>query len=295
MSNKLVEAKEEQLEEVGSGHLIALALEKGADPKIIEKLMDLQERWEAGKARKAYVLAMSAFKQEAPAVLIKGDAVEFITAKGRTAYKYANLGSIVQEITSLLGKHNLSASWETSQTDKGDIVVTCHITHSEGHREDVTLRGPADESGNKNRIQAIGSTVTYLQRYTLLAALGLATGEDEDGRDGSMDTKKNKPPTAQPQEKQHEVEMSAKEKLAEALKDYCGDTSEEFKREVLNEITSFTDEKTGQIRCIGKFNDPKFSDKWAQAALGKLREKIKKEKEIDEIVENLDIVEVQNG
>jgi hypothetical protein len=145
--------------------------------------MDLQERYEAGKAKKAYVVAMTAFKQEAPAVLKKGDRVDFQTSKGRTAYNYANLGSIVQEITAVLGKHELSASWGTSQNGL-DVTVTCNITHVGGHRESVTLTGPVDDSGNKNRIQAVGSTVTYLQRYTLLAALGLATGEDDDGRGG---------------------------------------------------------------------------------------------------------------
>ncbi len=71
--------------------LIALALEKGADPDILSKLLDLRERWEAGEARKEYVAAMTAFKQEAPAVLKKCDRVDFTTAKGRTAYNYANL------------------------------------------------------------------------------------------------------------------------------------------------------------------------------------------------------------
>ncbi|MFI5304322.1 MAG: ERF family protein [Nitrospiria bacterium] len=187
---------EYQVEKRNPEQLIALALERGADPGTLEKLMDLQERWEAGQARKAYVSAMTGFKQEAPAVLIKGDKVDFSTAKGRTHYNYANLGSIVQEITSILGKYELSASWETAQDDKYNIIVTCHITHVGGHRESVTLRGPADESGNKNQIQAVGSTVTYLQRYTLLAALGLATGEDDDGRQGAPS---GKPPITQPQ------------------------------------------------------------------------------------------------
>jgi hypothetical protein len=178
--------------------LIALALEQRADPETLSKLMDLQERYEAGQARKAYVLSMAAFKQEAPAVLKKNDRVDFTSTRGRTAYNYANLGSIVQEITGILGKHNLSASWETKQSDIGNVTVTCHITHSAGHRESVTLTAPTDESGNKNRIQAVGSTVTYLQRYTLLAALGLATGEDDDGRGGEAH---GKPPVAMPQEK----------------------------------------------------------------------------------------------
>jgi hypothetical protein len=175
MENEITEVKETP------NYLIALALERQADPNTLAKLMDLQERYEAGKAKKAYVVAMTAFKQEAPAVLKKGDRVDFQTSKGRTTYNYANLGSIVQEITAVLGKHELSASWSTSQNG-ADVTVTCNITHIAGHRESVTLIGPVDDSGNKNRIQAVGSTVTYLQRYTLLAALGLATGEDDDGR-----------------------------------------------------------------------------------------------------------------
>ncbi len=176
--------------------LIAMALNKQADPNVLSKLMDLQERWEAQNARKAYVLAMTAFKQEAPAVLKKNDRVDFETSRGRTTYNYANLGSIVQEMTALLGKHELSAAWETSQNDKGMIKVSCNITHSAGHRETVTLEGPPDISGNKNAIQAIGSAVTYLQRYTLLAALGLATTEDDDGRGG-----KGQPHIPEPQNK----------------------------------------------------------------------------------------------
>lgn len=185
------------------GQLIALALDRQADPAVLSKLMDLQERWEAQNARKEFVLAMSAFKQEAPSVLKKGDKVDFQSAKGRTTYNYANLGSIVQEITAILGKHSLSATWQTCQDEKGNITVTCNVTHAAGHRESVTLTGPPDDSGNKNRIQAIGSAVTYLQRYTLLAALGLATSDDDDdGRGHRPDGQR--PPVKQPQEKKPE-------------------------------------------------------------------------------------------
>ena len=52
-----------------------------------------------------------------------------------------------------------------------------------GHSEETTLKAPPDTSGSKNSIQAIGSTVTYLERYTLLAATGMAAaGMDNDGR-----------------------------------------------------------------------------------------------------------------
>jgi len=159
--------------------ILALAVEKGADPGVLEKLMDLQERWEANKAKKAYVHAMTLFKQAAPAVLAKDGVVDFTSSKGRTHYTHATLGGVIQQITALMGQHGLSVSWSTEQ-ENGNVTVSCHITHEQGHSESVTLSGPPDNTGNKNAIQQVGSTVTYLQRYTLLAALGLATADQDD-------------------------------------------------------------------------------------------------------------------
>ena len=49
-----------------------------------------------------------------------------------------------------------------------------------GHSESTVLEAAPDSSGKKNAIQQVASTVTYLQRYTLLAACGLATKDMED-------------------------------------------------------------------------------------------------------------------
>jgi len=52
-----------------------------------------------------------------------------------------------------------------------------------GHSESVTLQSATDDSGKKNNIQALGSAITYLQRYTLLSITGLATeDQDDDGK-----------------------------------------------------------------------------------------------------------------
>lgn len=163
--------------------MIALALKNNADPEVLKKLMDLQERWEANEARKEYMNAMAGFKRKAPSVLGKDKKVDFTSAKGRTHYNYAGLGGIVSKITTILSEFGLNASWETKQ-EKDQVSVTCHITHSMGHRESTTLSGPMDDTGNKNRIQMIGSSVTYLQRYTLMSALGLATAEQDDDNGG---------------------------------------------------------------------------------------------------------------
>ena len=161
--------------------IMALAIEKG-DLDKVEKMMELQERFENNEARKAYHVAMTAFKANPPS--INNDAhVNYKSAKtGQvTDYKHATLFNVMEKINKSLSEHGLSAAWVTEQPEKG-ISVTCKITHILGHSESTTLKSDADLSGGKNNIQAIGSTVKYLQRYTVLSLTGLATADmDDDG------------------------------------------------------------------------------------------------------------------
>jgi hypothetical protein len=163
--------------------LLRLAVEQGADLDRLEKLMDLQTRYEADQARKAYVAAMAAFKAE-PLSIDKDKHVRYVKKDGSvTEYDHASIGNVVTRICAELGKHGFSHRWDTKQID-GKVTVTCIITHELGHSESTQLFASPDDSGGKNGIQSIASTVTYLQRYTLLAATGLATSdqEDDDGR-----------------------------------------------------------------------------------------------------------------
>lgn len=162
--------------------LLALAVQQGADLDRLERLMALQERWEANEARKAYTQAMAAFKAE-PMTITKDKHVEFTTQKGVTSYDHATLGNVVRTIVAGLARHGLSHSWQTDRMEGGRVQVTCRITHSLGHSESIALDAGLDDSGGKNNIQALGSAITYLQRYTLLSITGLATeDQDDDGR-----------------------------------------------------------------------------------------------------------------
>lgn len=160
------------------------ALTSGATPETLERLMALQERWEANQARKDFDAAMAAAKAEIGPVS-KARSVDFTTNKGRTNYQYEDLAGIMAHVQPALSKHGLSVRYNTKSDPNEPISVTCIISHRGGHSEHNTLMAGRDESGNKNSIQAIGSTVTYLQRYTLKAALGLAATVDDDG--GSAD------------------------------------------------------------------------------------------------------------
>ena len=162
--------------------VISEAIAKGANLEQIEKLMLLQEKWEANEARKAYHVAMAQFKTEAIEIL-KDAKVDYATKTGgRVKYNHASLANVISTVTPLLSKYGLSISWKPLQTS-GNITITTMVTHSLGHREEFPLTGPADDSGGKNSLQAIGSTASYLERYGTLAALGLATGgQDDDGQ-----------------------------------------------------------------------------------------------------------------
>ena len=160
--------------------IIQSAISEGVDLEQLEKLLYMQERWEANEAKKAYNKAMANFKANPPQI-DKDKKVGYSTAKGRVGYSHASLYNVVEKITAELSKYGLSASWRTEQN--GHIKVTCRIAHELGHFEETSLLADADVSGAKNSIQAIGSTVTYLQRYTILSLTGLAThDQDTDGQ-----------------------------------------------------------------------------------------------------------------
>lgn len=152
--------------------MLAQAIERGMPVETVDKLMALSERWDATQARKAFDMAIAAAKAEIP-VVIKN-------AKGHNDKRYADFAAIARAVDPVISRHGLSYRFRTVQGDK--ISVTCVLSHEAGHFEENTLAAMADTSGNKNAIQSIGSTLTYLQRYSLVQALGIAVSEDDDGR-----------------------------------------------------------------------------------------------------------------
>lgn len=152
--------------------LVEMAIQSGADIEKLEKLMDLQDRWEAKQTKKSFLEAMSNFQRVCPDILKK---------KKAHNSNYAPLGDIVAHIREPLSDCGLSYRFE--QKHDNGVTVRCIVSHVDGHSESTTMTAQADTSGSKNSIQAIASTVTYLSRYTICAALGIVTADaDMDGR-----------------------------------------------------------------------------------------------------------------
>lgn len=152
--------------------LLDRALAMGATPETLKQLMDLQDRHEGKEARRAFDAAVADAKAEIKPISKNRE--------GHNNKRYADFAALASAVDPIISKHGLSYRFRTHQED-GRIKVTCVLSHRAGHSEETTLEGPADTSGSKNAIQAIGSTLTYLQRYSLTQALGLAASDDDNG------------------------------------------------------------------------------------------------------------------
>ena len=163
--------------------LLQMAVQQKANVDQLTKLFELHERWQAGQACQAFHAAMAKFKQRPPKILKNKHSI-----LDGMEYEHATLDHVTEAITESLSTVGIVHRWVVSQSH--EIAVTCVLTHEMGHREETTLSALPDTSGSKNSIQAIGSTVTYLERYTLLAATGMAAaGMDNDGRSADEEQK----------------------------------------------------------------------------------------------------------
>lgn len=160
-----------------------MATNPDIDPERVERFIALKRQMDADAARKAFYNALSDAKAEIP-VIVKNRKVgyEHKDGKGDTSYRHEDLGEIARTVDPILAAHGLSYRFRTTSVLNEPVNVTCIIAHRDGHSEENTLSAGRDDSGKKNTIQSIGSTITYLQRYTLKAALGLAASSDDDAR-----------------------------------------------------------------------------------------------------------------
>lgn len=183
----MVERKETPLaaadrREMTPMEMVGRALEMGVSADILKQMMDLRDREEARNARLAFTKAVAAAKAELRPI-IKTRVVDYQPqGKDRVHYRHEDLAGIDEQITPVLTTHGLSYRYEADNGVDRPITITCILEHVDGHSTRTPLSGPADSGAGKNSLQAIASTTTYLQRYTLKLALGLSVSHDDDGK-----------------------------------------------------------------------------------------------------------------
>lgn len=157
-----------------------------------EKLRQARERFDWEKldreAKVAFTQAFEQFKVDAPKIL-KTKHVSFDTKSGgKTDYWQVELDKACDVLIPALLKVNITHRWVTEDLPDGRLRCTCYLKHRLGYEEKgASFAGPPDTSGGKNAIQGIGSSGSYLERYSFLASLGLVpTRVDNDGNPPGM-------------------------------------------------------------------------------------------------------------
>jgi hypothetical protein len=168
------------VQENGALALIRDALKSDVSPEKLSALLAVKKDWEADEARKAFNIAVSEFQQRCP-IIEKAD-----DAYGK---KYARIDRIWREIRPLLTQLGLSVTWQTCELRDKLCRVEGQLRHRDGHGERLVQDVPLpDQLKGQNEAQRMGSASTYAKRYALCAALGIVTGEDDDGHAAGTQT-----------------------------------------------------------------------------------------------------------
>jgi hypothetical protein len=76
----------------------------------------------------------------------------------------------------------LSVVWTVNAITEYGLHIEGEIRHKAGHAVPISYDLPMpDKVTGQNAAQQMGSATTYARRYALTAALGIVTGEDDDG------------------------------------------------------------------------------------------------------------------
>ncbi len=174
--------------ELAPAILIREAIASKVDPATLSALLAVRQAWEADESRKAYFSAVSDFQCSAP-IVEKGD-----DANGKP---YARMDRIWRTVRPLLGKLGLSPTWQVSEfrAEFGLCHLEGTLSHRSGHSVPLRFDMPVPDaitngSGRavQNKAQVFASAMTYAQRYATCFALGIVTGEDDDGNGGVLTT-----------------------------------------------------------------------------------------------------------
>jgi hypothetical protein len=165
----------------------ALATE-GLSVEKLEKMQEIQFRHEANEARKAYTKAKVALMSSLPPIIAHDRVVDYPSSKGgRVHYSYATMAAAVKEIQPKLGDYGFSYQWIPENLPDWNVKITFRLTHVLGHFEDFPMSGPPDTAGGKDPLKAIGSTSSYLKRYTFCLGFGVTTADMKDSDDHAAD------------------------------------------------------------------------------------------------------------
>jgi hypothetical protein len=170
-----------QIKEVDNSPAVMLqmAMDKGIDLEKLEKIIELQERYEANQAKKAYAQDFASAQAEIQPVAKK-------SLNPQTHSKYADLSGVIEVSQPIYTKYGFSVIFYEGETTKTDHMrLYADVFHRLGHKETYYYDAPLETTGIKGnammtRQHGKASSVSYSRRYLMCMIWNIST-KDNDG------------------------------------------------------------------------------------------------------------------
>ena len=172
---------------ISASQRLALLKETLVNPDVApDKARDMMElvfKLEDRQARANFIEAKAAAISSMPHIGKDGE-------NTHTGIRYSTWERMQPQITPVLEAHGLALNFEIGHED-GRVSVTPILSGHGWVEKGGKVVLPADGSGSKNNVQAVGSSIKYGQRYAAMAMLNIISRglvEDDDGHTGGGGT-----------------------------------------------------------------------------------------------------------
>jgi hypothetical protein len=163
----------------GGNDLLALAITKGVDTDMLEKLIALKNAELERQSKALFDEKFAAMQAEFTPV---GKGKQANDMNGKKLYSYCPLEDILVMAAPIIARHGFSYRWSEEALDNHEKRIWCIIAgygHEEKAYVDIPYMDPSTRA--TNIVQMRGSATTYGKRYSFLNATGIIVGgEDND-------------------------------------------------------------------------------------------------------------------
>lgn len=175
MKNEIIEQPKH---EISPAEMIMAAVSGQADLDKVEKLLELQERWERNEARKLF--SKSFAKAQANILPVVKSKVN-----PQTKSKYADLSDVIETSMPIYTVEGFSVIFYEGDSPHAEHVrVFADVLHSAGHKETYHMDVPLDGKGiqgnaNMTKIHGKASSIAYGRRYLMCMIWNIPTADDD--------------------------------------------------------------------------------------------------------------------
>lgn len=197
------------------------------DTAKLKEMVEVVRGVRADDAKAAFNAAFSKMRDQIPVIPRRGI---IRNKQGQEQSRYPLLEDIQDAVLPVLSRWGFSLAHRTEWPDPlaGEqrmMLIVGVLSHENGHEKESTFLTVADETGSKNKVQALRSAISYGRRSTTMDVLNLTSrGEDDDGqRAGELEKELKKKTKAtrsryQNMEPPGTINGDAREQLAAAMK-----------------------------------------------------------------------------